>query len=453
MRGIRKKSRSIVSYISSYYFLCLVLLAVFMVVSMQLMLDALVRYDIKNTIEKELRRNRKCIHVSDGNISMDEDFVFKRDGFYFQIVDKDGLLQYGKYQKNLKGQIIPVNFKKVRQVKANRKVYYVLDRTLVKGKYYLRCVVSRDKVSGSYRYARYFTMAWALLVLLLAVLIQILLKRRLQKPVHQIVDQASKIGNDKNLAARINYDGNLYELQMLSDANNRMLDQIAEMFREQKQFSSDLAHELKTPITVLKAQVHDINKHIADERQVREGLTVLDRQADRMSRIISQMLHLSRLDQGRVILDPEQMDIREIVDSVCEDLEIRGEKSISFVVTAAHRELTMDISLMTIVIQNLIENAVKYSDENKTVWISSEAQEGFYHLVVRDEGCGIAAEHQEHIFERFYRVEKTGEVEGFGLGLPLALQIARMHGGTITVESTPGKGSTFTLQLNDEKET
>ena len=147
------------------------------------------------------------------------------------------------------------------------------------------------------------------------------------------------------------------------------------------------------------------------------------------------------------------MDIREIVDSVCEDLEIRGEKSISFVVTAAHRELTMDISLMTIVIQNLIENAVKYSDENKTVWISSEAQEESYHLVVRDEGCGIAAEHQEHIFERFYRVEKTGEVEGFGLGLPLALQIAQMHGGTITVESTPGKGSTFTLQLNYEKET
>ena len=160
------------------------------------------------------------------------------------------------------------------------------------------------------------------------------------------------------------------------------------------------------------------------------------------------MLNLSRLDQEKLKLNLEWIDIGEIVGAVCDDISIQGTKPVTFEIDIAPGfNVYADIDLMTILIQNLLDNAVKYGPEGGTVWIWSEETGKEFLLHIRDEGRGISKENQERIFRRFFRVEKSELIEGFGLGLSLVKRIAEKHQGNVTVESEPGVGSTFTLHL------
>ena len=237
------------------------------------------------------------------------------------------------------------------------------------------------------------------------------------------------------------------EIEILAQANNRMLDRLEEMFEKQKQFSSDVTHELRTPVAVIMAQCQYARKHINNKEEFDEAISLIERQVKKTNDIISQILQLSRLDQDRIRIDFEYVDVKDIVEEVCDNEKFHDEKNIDLRLSLENAEARVDVGLIMAAIRNVINNALKYSYENSVVDVVLKKRDGAVELMVRDYGRGMSEEEKKHIFDRFYRADKARNSEGFGLGLSITARIMEIHSGTITVESEEKKGSTFYLNI------
>ena len=178
-----------------------------------------------------------------------------------------------------------------------------------------------------------------------------------------------------------------------------------------------------------------------------DAIDVIYRQTKKTNVVITQLLNLNRLESDRIVLDLEDADLDEMIRSVCDEIEFKEKDNVRFELLLSGVKANLDIGLILILLQNLIQNAVKYSSFPATVRIVTEYREGCVVVEVQDFGCGIKEEDLPHIFDPFYRVEKSRNSEGFGLGLSLADRIAKVHGGELKVSSVWGEGSIFTLVI------
>jgi two-component system phosphate regulon sensor histidine kinase PhoR len=225
-----------------------------------------------------------------------------------------------------------------------------------------------------------------------------------------------------------------------------------EMIR--RDFVANVSHELKTPITSIKGFLETLKEGaIRDSENAERFLDISIRHTDRLNAIIEDLLSLSRIERdaerGEVAL--EKKPVNEVLDAVARayskkaldkniNLEFQGDGAIM---------ANINSTLLEQAIVNLVDNAIKYSDAGKTVSVITEANPVEVVIKVSDQGCGISKEHITRIFERFYRVDKarSRKVGGTGLGLAIVKHIVNAHGGRVTVESAPGKGSTFAIHL------
>jgi two-component system phosphate regulon sensor histidine kinase PhoR len=225
--------------------------------------------------------------------------------------------------------------------------------------------------------------------------------------------------------------------------------------RVRRDFVANVSHELKTPITSIRGAVETMGDGAVEDREdARRFLSMIGRQADRLNAIIEDLLMLSRLEEeaSRPELELEEGMIEPVVRGAvraCEDKA--AEKQITLATTAeSELKARLDAPLLESAVVNLIDNAIKYSEPGETVEISAMAGGGEILIRVRDGGCGIAARHLPRIFERFYRIDKarSRSLGGTGLGLAIVKHVVQVHKGYVSVESTPGKGSTFTIHLS-----
>ena len=227
-----------------------------------------------------------------------------------------------------------------------------------------------------------------------------------------------------------------------------------------RDFVANVSHELKTPIASIKGFVETLLDGAGDDpADQRRFLSIIARQADRLASIIEDLLSLSRIEQseGTGNLPRESALIADLLSAVTVDcLPRAGDRSIQLDVSCdPHIEAEINAPLLEQALINLVDNAIKYSDPGRTVWITvgveteANGRGPAVVITVRDEGCGIEAEHLPRLFERFYRVDKarSRKVGGTGLGLSIVKHIVQAHGGTVAVESEPGVGSTFTIRL------
>ena len=176
---------------------------------------------------------------------------------------------------------------------------------------------------------------------------------------------------------------------------------------------------------------------------------MIRRQAQQMSRLIGQLLHITRLEQGTQKTYMERADLSALAEAVCEQQRLIAPAGTELMLDAPEPvEVQADVLLMTRVLNNLIANAFRYGKDGGHVSVTVRRENGWAVLAVRDDGIGIAPEQQERIWQRFYQVDpaRSGG-EGTGLGLYMVRQIARLHGGTAEVDSAPGQGSTFTVRI------
>jgi two-component system phosphate regulon sensor histidine kinase PhoR len=221
-----------------------------------------------------------------------------------------------------------------------------------------------------------------------------------------------------------------------------------------RDFVANVSHELKTPVTSIQGFVEALREgDLGDPEQTQRYLGIIAKHADRLNAIIDDLLSLSRLEEGaerRAILF-ETVALRPVLEAAIELVSVRAEQKQVKVELSCPDDVEARINapLLEQAVINLVDNAVKYSDEGSKVDIEVRRQDGDVAIDVSDSGCGIPQEHLTRIFERFYVVDKSRsrKLGGTGLGLAIVKHIALVHGGHVTVSSTPGKGSTFTLRL------
>jgi signal transduction histidine kinase len=235
-------------------------------------------------------------------------------------------------------------------------------------------------------------------------------------------------------------------------ATAKVSERRAAEIRSRDEFLSVVAHEFKTPITALLGYTQLVQRRAAAQlaERDRRALQVIGEQATRLSRLVETLLDVSRLQLGRLHLEQRPLDLCRLVEQVVD--ELRGTCPAHRIVVACGDavELVGDAVRLRQVLQNLIDNAVKYSPSGGRVRVSVARQGGWAHLAVADEGIGIPSAALGHIFERFYRAENIGQhgdISGFGIGLYLVQELVAHHGGRVAVESVEGQGSTFTVWL------
>ncbi|MBF0485371.1 MAG: HAMP domain-containing protein [Candidatus Omnitrophica bacterium] len=288
-----------------------------------------------------------------------------------------------------------------------------------------------------------------IVTLLLSLFIGSFLTRKILKPVTEVTLTASNI-SQKNLGIRIKDQALDHEMLLLVDSFNQMIDRLEKSFAHINEFSSHVAHELKTPLSIIKGELElALSADNAREEDRRVMMVTLE-EIDRLIKIIKDLLLLAKFDYKLNIFKMERMNLTEFLHDVCRHAGVLAqEKGIRFSPLIPEEELWIqgDPVHLRRLFFNLIHNAVKFTPSCGEISIIVTVLEGKGRVSVKDTGEGIAPADQKKIFEKFYRVRKAGheEVSGTGLGLCLAQSIARAHGGDIVFESAPQKGSTFTV--------
>lgn len=216
----------------------------------------------------------------------------------------------------------------------------------------------------------------------------------------------------------------------------------------QSVFVSTVSHELKTPVALIKGYAGTLRREDAtwDEEVIRNGLTVIEEEADRLTALIENLLAASKLQAERMRLDMSDVHIPKLVAQVIERFKTQTEKhKLSLNFPKDFPVVQGDEARLRQVLDNLISNAIKYSPDGGTIMVGGEMDDQYVTVFVRDQGIGIPEDEQGHVFDRFYRVDSSlrNKTQGTGLGLYLAKAIVEAHGGTIQVKSKPGTGSTF----------
>jgi heavy metal sensor kinase len=272
---------------------------------------------------------------------------------------------------------------------------------------------------------------------------------RAMLPIAHISAAAARISSG-DLSRRIDVAETESELGQLAAVLNGTFARLEAAFTQQQQFTSDAAHELRTPVSVMLTQTQAALQRERVPAEYREALAACERAAQRMRRLIASLLELARLDAGQELAPPVQCDLAAIVNE-CIDLvrPLARQKNVQILPQTAPAPVLADPDRLGRALTNLLTNAIQYNRDGGEVRIHLAASDGGAALIVTDTGVGIAPEHLPHVFERFYRADRSrsGDAPHAGLGLAIAKSIIESHGGTISASSTPGAGATFTLHL------
>jgi heavy metal sensor kinase len=277
-----------------------------------------------------------------------------------------------------------------------------------------------------------------------------ILVRRALMPVERITRAAEQI-TQHNLSDRLPISKTGDELERLSVSLNRMIARLDDAFRNSKRFVADASHELRTPLTILRGELETLIENRQLDLEARERAGSMFEEAVRLTRIVEQLLTLSRLDAGEAQAEWSRFDLAGMAKTTAEQMNLLAEdKNITVQCDADQAvEVEGDPARLKQVVVNLLDNAIKYTQSGGAVQLHVLRVNGHAVLEVEDNGVGISSDALPHVFERFYRVDqiRSGDSEGAGLGLSIVESICAAHGAVVEAESAVGKGSRFRIKL------
>ena len=401
-------------------------------------------------LSQTVRSNLTQINATDNELEFGEAFHFYHNGV--------STLIYSKNYALLAGQV-PVSFKvdepfqngMIRTVETADARFFVLDfwvpQTWENGLWVRGVMEAPDNIQTA-RNLMWVALLTLPLFLVLVALGGYLILRGAFRPLDKINATAKAINEAKDLSQRIGLPPAGDEFSRLAGTFDDLFERLERSFEAEKQFTADASHELRTPVSVIKSACEYARKYDETEEDRQETLDTIQRQADKMTHLISQLLSMTRLEQGTEQARFETVDLATLVQELCAERGYDAQRltlELQEGVTARG-----DPALLSRLIRNLIDNAFKYGRPDGHVWVSVFRQDREILLNVRDNGPGIPPEEQEKIWNRFYQVDSSrNDIGGVGLGLAMVRQIAQLHGGTMTLESVPDLGSSFTFHLPD----
>jgi heavy metal sensor kinase len=308
---------------------------------------------------------------------------------------------------------------------------------------------------GLYNRLTITLLAGSLLTLIIALVGGFWLADRAMRPVHTITQTARSIG-ETDLSRRLNMKGK-DELGELANTFDAMLARLQAAFERQRQFVADASHELRTPLTIVNLETSRVLGTRRSPEDYQHALSVIRSENDFMTSLVNDLLTLARMDSGQTAMEKAPVDLSDVAVETVERLTPLSDRSGVSLETGELPEVHIlgDRQYLVQMLSNLVENGIKYTTgENKRVRVETGRADGTAWVRVADSGPGIAPEHLPHLFDRFYRIDqaRTRNADeantsktptGSGLGLSIVQWIARVHGGEIQVQSTPGVGTTF----------
>lgn len=278
-----------------------------------------------------------------------------------------------------------------------------------------------------------------------------LLVRRAIRPIANIAETATHI-HSTTLGERIDLAGLPAELLALAGAFNEMLDRLKISFERLAQFSADIAHELRTPLYILRGEAEVAASQARTPEEYREVIDSALEEYEKLSRLIDNLLFLARAENPATQIARQPIDVSAELERLRDYYETSAaEAQVRLSVAAPPKVVaSVDAKLLQLALGNLVENALAHTPPGGDIKMSLAEADGWLTIEVADTGAGIEARHLPHLFDRFYRVDaarhssKAGNV---GLGLAIVKSIATLHNGTVSITSQPGMGTKMTLRL------
>lgn len=407
---------------------------------------------VQGKLQKRVWEAAEDVEYKNEELRFDSDLLELKDNVYLSLYDTSGILLYGK---------IPYGFDQttefrdgyLREVTANWVHYYVMDMSHTiegYGDILMRGIISvSDAEEGFQSIVRFSVILFPLIVIVSALLGYGLTKRTLA-PVKKITATVQDIRRKADFSRRIHLGHGKDEIYTLAETFDGMLDQVENSIKREQQFTSDVSHELRTPISVILMQCDAILEKNDLDGEIREGLLVIHKKAMSLSQMISQLLILSRADQGREKLVMEKQNFSELLEMAVDEARDRAEKKKITIYEDIKPNIMKqgDETLLIRMWMNLLNNAISYGREGGNIWVHLSRSAECITAVIRDDGIGIAKEDLPRIWERFYQVDPSrSSTDSSGLGLSMVKWIVKVHGGEVQVDSTLGEGSTFTIRF------
>jgi heavy metal sensor kinase len=288
------------------------------------------------------------------------------------------------------------------------------------------------------------------IILLVAAIGGYLLMSRPLRPVVVLTEQAERVGR-KELGERLPVIPTGDELERLSLALNRMIERLEAALAHNHRFSADASHELRTPLTIIRGELESLIQMPSLPGAVMDGVGSALEESNRMAKIVHSLMTISRLDCGGEHMELASVDLVDLVAATLDNMSLLAEEkhiTLHFRLGPA-TYVTGDSMRLKQIVVNLVDNAIKYTPDGGDIGVFVTAEEQKAVLTVTDTGIGIPAASLPLVFDRFYRADqaRSRESGGTGLGLSIVKAICSVHGGTASVESTEGKGTTFRIEL------
>lgn len=284
----------------------------------------------------------------------------------------------------------------------------------------------------------------------IAIIMSIILGQKIVKPIKNIIRTTEKITTD-DLNQRIEEPEQDDELKTLTQIINQMLDRLENSFENQSKFVSDASHELRTPLAIIKGYAEIIKKRrFSDEEIFEESIDSIINETENMKNLVQKLLFLAKGEITKINTNFQIIEMKEFVQQIHIDTEVSSKSHKFYLEKNEEYKVEADVTLLQQAIRALIENAIKYSEENTNIYIESIIKDEKNGIVsIRDEGVGILEEDTKRIFDRFYRVDdsRTKATGGTGLGLAIVKRIVEIHKGEIEIFSELGKGTKISIIL------
>lgn len=294
---------------------------------------------------------------------------------------------------------------------------------------------------------------WALPFMVIAIgLLGYVIIDRAFRPINDIIKAADKIGEGADLSQRIHLGEGKDEIYTLANTFDHMFEKLEGYFKNEKRFTADASHELRTPTSVILAQCEYALENALTVEEAKEALLKIQQQAMKMSSLIANLLTLARIDNGQdKQWNLEKINLSELIEVIIEQQNELAEKKNITITREAERDIYIcaeETMIMRMLI-NLIENAIQYGKENGHINVSLKKEDKWVELKISDDGIGIAPEHIGKIWERFYQADpsRNSVRNNAGLGLSMVKWIAESHKGKVSVQSELGRGTIFTVLL------
>jgi heavy metal sensor kinase len=277
-----------------------------------------------------------------------------------------------------------------------------------------------------------------------------LLVTRNLAPVVTMSKQAEEI-SERNLDRRLQIGTATEELSRLADSFNELLARLDHSFEAMKRFTADASHELRTPLAVIRGEVDVALGRDRQPEEYKQSLRIVQDEAKRLSRLVDDLLSLSRADAGQRTVLAQEFYLNDLIQECCRSVQTLAAAGNIQLIFPPPDDISYrgDEEMMRRLIFNLLDNAIRYTPPGGIVSARLENENDRLRIIVSDTGIGIPAEAAPHVFERFYRVDKARSRRdgGFGLGLAIVKWIAESHNGRVELTSTSERGSTFTVTL------